>query len=606
MPDNDFKQVWEIYQNTKTLRDNAKPLWDDIGKFVNIAVDPDYSLAGNANASRRGQQVDEFIDDPTASISVNQAGDYLVGVMWGNGDKVFDVVPSRYVLELVDAEAVQDYFAFATEQTLYHMNHTDCGYVSALRPYAYDQFSFGTSGIGLFPNRAFKERAEPNALIARQYGVDNVTIDVGKSNNVDYVFATYRWRVSRIVGEFAMTKGKVDESKLAGLPDKIGKMYKKGQFNEEFTLIFGMMPRADFNPTLKGKKGMKYRGVWFMDDKKGGKNKGFFAEESFSERPINMARMILLRGEVWGRSSGTMLLSSIRAVNYMVGTAIEVMEKMADPSLGVFSNAIFGDSVLDSSPSGMTVFNSTFAGQGSGSPVFPLFDVGDPSALVQFLVPYLNDKITTAFKVDALLDFKNEVEQTATESIQRFIIRGQSLSGVLSQQKNERSVPDARRAISILMDMGELGVNPRTQAKAVEVLQKANRPERVIPDAVLEVMKSGREWYELKFNNELEKLVKTETLQNLLQLLNGIIAIHAVFPDIIEAVNWYKLLKDINDNLDANNQILLTEKEFRKKIEAIAEQRSAAFAAQAAGAAAKVGKDVAQTNKQNQEAANVK
>jgi hypothetical protein len=314
-----------------------------------------------------------------------------------------------------------------------------------------------------------------------------------------------------------------------------------------------------------------------------------------------MARQIKVRGEVYGRSSGTLLISSIRAVNFMVGTVIEILEKMSNPSLGMFNNAIFGDSVLDTSPNGLTIFNTALAGA-QNSPLFPLYDVGNPEGIIKFLIPYLNDKVTTAFKVDALLDFNSAKDMTATESLQRYAIRGKSLSGMLQQQKVELLEPNTKRAISILLGLGELGVDPTLDAKRAQKLIDRGKPERVIPEAVLEVMKSGRPWFELKWNNELEKLTRTEAVQNLVQVLQSIIAISGVYPDIINAVNWYKLLKEINDNLDYNNQVLLSEKDFKAKIAEIAQQRALAMQIQAGEAGGKISKDMATANKQNKEA----
>ena len=341
----DFKQITEMYDQLKSHADRTKPLFDSISKYTGIRVRPDYRW--NKNNTQPQQQLDEFVDDPTASISVNQAGDYLVGVMWGTGEGVLDLEPSPYVLERTTKEAVEEYYKFATRQLLYHMNHPEAGYMAALRPYAYDQVAFGTSGIGIFPNEAFKEGAEHNALVCRNFGINHIAIDVGRSGLVDYVFATYHWRVSRIVGEFCMTNGKIDLAKISKLPKKIQDAYNKKDMNQEFDVVFGMIPREDFKAGLKGKRGARWRGVWFMVDSQGNKkdNREFFFEEDFHEKPISIARMIVVRGEVYGRSSGTMLLSSIRSVNYMIGTAIEVIEKMADPALGIFGNAVFGDGV---------------------------------------------------------------------------------------------------------------------------------------------------------------------------------------------------------------------------------------------------------------------
>lgn len=591
-------RIQKLWSDLKTNGDRYKPIWDDISKFTGISVQPDYMWNNNQlNVSRK---LDEYVDDPTSAISVNQAGDYLIGIIWGTGDKVFDIVPSRYVLELADQPTLDNWYSFATNQALYHINHPEAGFHTALRPYAYDQFSFGTSGIGVFANKDFVNKTADNALMFRNYGIDNTRIDEGRSGVPDVVGVIYRWAVNRVIGEFAMSgDGKMDSAAFNKLPKQIKDAWNKGDYNQQFNIVCLIYPQTDFDPKLRGKRGARFKGVWFMDD---ASDNSPFYEEYFTEKPIGVARQIKVRGEVYGRSSGTLLLSSIRAVNYMVGTVIEILEKMSDPSLGVWNNALFGDSVLDTSPKGMTIFNSALAA-GQQQPVFPLYDVGDPSGIIEFLIPYLNDKITTAFKVDALLDFNSAKDMTATESLQRYAIRGKSLSGMLQQQKVEGTEIWTKRSISILLGFGELGVNPKLDGDRAKLLLSNKRTQnRVIPQAVLDTIAAGRPWYELKWNNELEKLTRTEAVQNLVQILQTIIAVAAAYPDIIHAVNWYKLVKDINDNLDYNNGVLISEDDFKAEITRIAEQRRLAVMAEAGKVGSEIVKNTASANKQNKEA----
>jgi hypothetical protein len=595
----DIQNVHELWAELKTNGNRYKVVWDEISKYVGIGVEPNNIWAHNP--ARASQQLDQFIDDPTASICVNQAGDYLVGIMWGTGDHAVTVKPSRYVLELASMQEVQEWFDFASEQLLYHVNHAHAGFQGALTPYAYDQMSFGTSGIGCFPNQGFIDRVDDNALQFRQYGVDSTRIEEGKSGVPEIVGAIYRWRCTRIVGQFAMKDGALDAKLFGKLPKRIQDAYNNNDLNQQFDLVCLVYPRTDFAPHLKGKRGARYKGSWFLDE---GSGADIFYEEDFQERPIAMARQVKLRNEIYGRASGTMLLSTIRSGNYIVGNVIEILEKMANPALGLFNNALFGDSVLDTSASGLTIFNLA-ANAGNNPPIFPLHDVGDPSEIIKFLIPYLNEKIATAFKVDALLDFDSAKEMTATESLQRYAIRGKSLSSMLVRQKTELLEPLMRRALSILHNIGELGVDP-TQAKGhAAALVQQGKQARVIPKAVLDCIEKGRPWYEFKFNNELEKLTRTEAVQALVQVLQTITAIAAVYQDIIEAVDWYKLLKEINDNLDDNNQILLDEKAFKAKIAAVAQQRAAAMQAQAAEQGSGALLNAARANKTTKEASNV-
>lgn len=598
MPIKDFENIQKLYSDLKSVWERKRPDWDDISHFVGITLDTNY-MQNKGASSNNARSLDEYVDDPTSAISVNQAGDYLMGVMWGTGEGVFDIIPSRYVTELVDEKVVEEWYDFATDQALYHMNHEDAGFTTALRPYTYDQFSFGTSGIGTFINKAFLTGQEENALIFRDYGVDNTMIDEGKSGQPEIVFTAYNWKVNRIIGEFAMIGGELDKAKYNNLPKPIREAYEQNNFNEHFQIIFGFFPRDDYDPKLKGKKGTRYRGVWFLDDEHNGKP---FFEEDFKDRPIAMARAIKVRGETYGRASGTLLISTIRSVNFMVGTAIEIVEKMSQPPLGVLNNAIFGDSVLDTSADGLTVFNQALSGSTDGNPVFPLVDVGDPSAILSFLVPYLNEKIVTAFKVDQLLDFSSAKEMTATESLQRYAIRGKSLAGFLLQQKNEGLTPTCKRSINSLMAMGELGVDPSKDPERAGKLNESGRANRVIPEEVIQVMESGKPWFELKFNNELEKLIRTENIQALIQMIQAITAVAALYPQITLAIDWYKLLKDINDNLDYNSQIMISADQFKEEIEKAAQAQAQALALQAGQAGAEIQKTSAQAKKTNREA----
>lgn len=580
----DFKKILSMYDLCNSKKQRNMPLWRDISRFVGINVNPDEIM--NPQSADMGQDKDQYVDDPTSAISVNQFGDYLVGIMWGSGKEAFDLVPSRYVLELVDPEDVKEYFDYATAQVLYHMNHVDAGFAGTIFPYAYDQGAFGFSGIGTFLNKGFVNKMDDNALVFRSFGVDNVCAEEGKNGQHEIVFAEYNWTVSQIVNEFSGEDGGVTNASINILPPKIVKAYQAGKLTERFVIILGIIPRQDYDPKLQGKRGARYRGVWFT------KSEGIFFEEDFPTKPITLGRMIKVRGETYGRSSGTMLMSSIRSTNFMVSRVVEVVDKMSNPSLGIFSNALFGDSALDTSAEGLTVFNSSMAA--GNNPIFPIHDVGDPSAIIKFLIPYMNEKITSAFKIDMMLDFNTNANMTATETLQRSNIRSRSMSGIVNQQKPviEHTV---RRSVSLLAGINELGVDPRTND--AKIAQKAGKNNRVIPESVITVIGNGRPWYEIKFNTEMERMMDNEKVQRLIQLIQTVGAIASLYPSIVQAIDWYKMLKDINNTLDKNNQFVISAEKFKEAVAAQAQMQQQAMQQQAQGTQAQIGKVVSETQK---------
>lgn len=583
----------ERYDKLISLKNQYKALWDRIAKYVGIGVNTNYS----ENTSTAGTQLDSYINDPTASLSVQQSGDYMLGIMWGTGENAIVLEPSDSLLELVDEDSVSDWFRWITDRTLFHINHPQSGTNSALKSHNYDQFSFGTSGIGAFINEEFKRGKAENALIMRAYGIDTIAIDEGKNGMVEVVFVTYNWRVNRIINEFCLNSvGDIDPKKVKSLPDDIQNDFNQGNYNKEHKIIHAVYPRDDFNPRARGKKGAKYVGEWFSYKSKG----EVFYREDYKQMPIAIARAIKIRGEVYGRASGTMILGTIASVNYIIGETSQILEKMEDPALGTWNSALWGDSVLDSSAGAITVFNQELLG-GAKNPLFPIHDIGDPTGIINFLIPYFNEKITTAFKVDVLLDFNDSTQRTATEMMQRAIIRGKNLAGMLQQQKIELYDRWIDRCVSLLYQLGVYGVDPHTLPEKAYELKRVGKTERIIPDAVLELERKGIKWYKIRYNGELDRLTKTEALEKIITMLNAVGAIAGMYPQIIEAINWYDLFVDVNKYLGIN--YFKNEKEFKAIIEQQAQAQQLAMASQVQNTGANTQKLLSEAEK-NKESVN--
>jgi hypothetical protein len=245
----DFSNLRDLRTQLKNKKSPNLALWDKISKVVGIQVKPNFDTQ-----LFEGETKDELVDDPTAAISVNQAGDYLQGIVWGTGANAFSLIPSDNALELADAASLSKYFEWSSNRLLNQMNHPEAGLNSAMKPYFYDQSAFGTSGIGTFPNKAFRKGVEDNLFLFRNYGIDNIDIDEGKNGRINTIFVSYRWRINRIVNEFCMTNGDLDKVAFAKLPKAFQDSYDKNNANDEFVIIQAVYPREDFSHKLKGKK----------------------------------------------------------------------------------------------------------------------------------------------------------------------------------------------------------------------------------------------------------------------------------------------------------------------------------------------------------------
>lgn len=574
-----FSNIKKRYQELKAERDKYVSQWEEVSKYVGIKVKPQENFT-QAESSK--EELDKLTEDPTAALSVQQSADYMKGIMWGNGNDVISLEPSDELLRMVNAEAVNPWFEYASNQLLAQMNHSNAGLNSALSSYSYDQQAFGTSGVGAFVNSGYLKGVDNNLLLFRPYGIDTLCIDEGKNGLPELVFNTSQWRVNRLISEFCEKDGKIDDEAFAKMPKKVQDAWNNNNLNTLFTVVHAVLPREDYTPGALGKKGCKYVGHWFEET-----SKEPFFEEDYKEMPIPVARAIKVRGEVYGRASGTMLISTIRCINQAVSDCMVTMAKMVKPPVGILSSALFGDDVIDTSENGLTVFN---AAQLNGqSPIVPIHDVGDPSAIVNWLVPYLNEKVATAFKIDILLDFAQNSNMTATESLQRYSIRGKSIAGMIMQQKMELYEPLIKRCVSICMDHGVLGVDP-TNADAITQLEALGRNDTIIPDAVVECIRENKPWYKIKFNNEVDKIGKTDKVDDLLKMLNFVTALMSVYPDIAMAIDWYGLLRDASEAMNLQHNIISSNK-FKKEIEGKARQQAQLMQAQTGQLQAQANRD---------------
>lgn len=548
----DIKVLHKRFQEAEAEKQKYMPLWRDIAKYTGIKIDVD-------NTKEDGDDLDTFTLDPTTSLSVIQSADYLKGIIVGTGDKGIEIEPSDEVLELADISSVKEWYKHATSVLLAELNHESSGFHTAYQSYLYDQMAIGNSALGVFKNE-LRNNSSANALVFKAYGVDTISICEGKNCVADTIFNKYKWRTNQFVSEFCHRDGEFNKEMFKTLPKKVQDAYNNNELNKTFEVVQAILPNEEYNPEKVGVAGAKYHGFWFMPDGK----EGIFYEEAFNERPISFGRPVKVRGEVYGRAYGTMLLSSIRCVNEIVNGLMITLDKMRDPSLGVFGDAITGDAVIDTSAGSISVFDPTKLN--GNSPLFKLQDVGDPTPIINFLLPYLNEKLATAFKIDLLLDFSSAANMTATESLQRYSIRNKSILGLIIQQINDVYKPIILRSVSLLWEMGRLGITPETPEQ-IESLSLVGMDKKIIPDAVTTCALLGKPWFKIKFSNEIEKISNTDKLDNLVQLLQILQGLVAYNQDLVGAVDWYRLLKDATSGLGFDTA-LVSENEFKKQMQA--------------------------------------
>lgn len=590
------------YKELKSERTKYIPRWKEVQQYVAITNEVNSEFE---DTQQPNEQKDIFINDPTAFSSVNQAGDYLAGILWSQNAVTLE--PSKYVKEKAQGSDLSQFYKKATEVFLEQMNATDAGFQSILKSYCYEQFSFGTSGIGTFKSKEFENGQSECCLSFKPFGVWNSCIDEGSNNKIDVVFTVYHWRLTQIIEEFCYNEGEFSKELFANMPEEIQRAYENNKFNDKFKLVYGILPNSCFSMGKRGKVGARFKGYWFLENSA----KNIFKVDYFNKMPIAMCRAIRVNNQIYGESSGTLAISSIKMLNHIAGNTVDNIEKTTDAPLGVVSGALVAGNVINRSAGSVTTFNSQ-ATANSQQPIFPISQAGDISAVVNFLIPELKKDIINIFKIDQLLDFNNQTQMTATESSYRMSIRGKSINGLLSQEKSEGIEPTCHRAISVILDCGLFGKTldelPETTPEEIAYKEQVKQQGDYIPDVVADAMKDNKIWYKLKFNGELEKLCNAEVYDSIGRFLQYLQAVLQIKPELIHAINAYEfleLLKSVsnlvNDNLVKNKyeyEELLTK--MQEEAQAQAEQQAMLQQSQAMKNLASAGKDGAIANANQQ------
>ena len=587
------KLVTDRFQELKTERNKYISRWKDVKNLVSITNEVNSEFD---DTQQPNEQKDVFINDPTAFICTNQAGDYLAGILWGLN--AITLEPSEYIKKKAKGADLSEFYKKATEITLEQMNATDAGFQSILKSYCYEQFSFGTSGIGTFKSKEFENGQSECCLSYKAFGVWNTCIDEGAGNKIDVVYTVYNWRLNKIIEEFCLNdEGNFDEARFKDMPEEIQKDYEANRFNTKHKIIFAVLPNNHFCMGKRGKNGAKFKGYWFLDNA----DKKIFKVDYFNKMPIAMCRAIRVNGQVYGESAGTICLSSIKMLNYVSGSTIDNIDKITDPALGYLSGSLVAGNVINRSAGSATEFNIQ-ALQSGQTPIFPLSQAGDISAVVNFLIPELKKNITNIFKIDQLLDFNNQTEMTATESSYRISIRGKSINGLLNQQKSEEIEPTVHRSISIIQDCGLYGYKLSELSEETEedvaFKEQVINDNDFIPEVVEEAMKNNKLWYKLKFNGELEKLCNAEIYEAIGRFMQYLSAILQIKPELVNAIDDYEfleLLKSVSNLV--NDKLIKSKYQYEKLLKAIEQAKQEEVQRQNALIQAQMMKDGATASK---------
>lgn len=530
----------------------------------------DFTRAGNV-----GEFLQDNIFDSTAQFAAYVFASVCMSMLWPDASRTFNIVPKPFLKGMPGVEA---YFRAKSAAQQQFMDKPEAGLLLAFMEYFLDLGVFGMSGV------ASLEGDDDDAelpVVFESWDIKAMYVCENKRGYIDTIFLELEKTVRQVYEEYAES-GKVGD-KIAA---RIETLYNDGKYDEKVEVVKVLEPKKP----VKGKKGilaMPWASVHLDMD-----NRVIMREGGFEELPVAVGRMFKRANETQGRSAGMIALPPAINLNSLRQDLIEASEKNLKPPLMVLDDGRLGGAVIDTSADGMTVINT--AGRPFGEkPIQPMFTVGEQQSAKEEK-ENLVQEIMQSFFLDRLLDLNNKTMMTAYETSIRNRLRGEATGSLFARQIMELLIPTIKRVYKILYRKGYFGDFPDTDPNGVGAVQRkkwaalTGKDTMEVPDVIRKARAAGLEIFDIEFISPAQRFMQAEKLQGIMTMLDTMIAVAQVRPEILDNIDLDQIARDIYKYGGCPVGSLRTVDDLKDVRAALAKQQQTAVALQAGQAVADV------------------
>ena len=508
-----------IYSEAQSLRAANSARWNEIGKFIGItsafSVNP-AAATSDAKTFTESIDVDQGVFDPTAVLACRQVSQYLLSLMFGQRQSFQLVAKKPEYAKLLEMASDRANDMLSDERGFFYQNM-----LSLLRN---STVPFGNGGMTV--------DVMDDYLRFNDAPLEDTMIYSG-GNGVDFLIHGKLYTPWEFVETF---------EDYAPIPEDIKSRYETGEWQRNIEVVHIIYPNSKRQKGVKGSAGVEYKGVYFLNSDQN----DWRVDEDYNIKQFVYFQDVKMKGELYARSDATSVINSIKTLNDTVGIAMLNAEQLGNPPKILNADAL-ADEQINVSP-GATLLASGEMGL-AGSPVLQTMQVGNSASIIQFLAPYLKDSITQFFGVDKMLDFNNKSNMTLGETLQRAVIRNQTLLPVYLLYRNQIVLPLAKIVAKLTIMEGMVDY-------------QGNEPDEQFYNDVL-----NDKAYEVQPLNPMEDVYTNNTMQKLLEIVNQIAALQGIWPQANLSIKYYELFKNAVQGSYLENYIV-DEDEFEKRKQA--------------------------------------
>ena len=539
--DNPCGRIKRKHQKMKTAKAPWLPLYQTVAKYV-------FSRKANfTNTPTAGQFLNSDVYDSTAASANHLMASTLIGALWPNGAKTFQIVQPTQMKG--QSKKVKEFFERITKNMVQAIDHPRAGFLTALEEYMLDQGSFGISGMYV------EDTGDPEMPV-RFTSVDakKICIDEGADGFVDTVYIEREYTVRQLEQMFG----------IEVLSKQCIEAFNQKEYEKKIKVLHAIEPRGTHRTSHFGNDEMPVASVWMELD-----HEHIIKNSGYNDMPVFVTRFWKAMDEVYGRSPAMESMSDIQEINAMRQASIIATEKLLDPPLLVKSDGSLGNGVVDTSAGGLTVHYVSGRIGDTGKVVEQLVTVGELTSTFK-RIDELREIIFNAFFIDRLLDLNNETRMTYGEAQIRNELRGQSLGTIYARQIAELFTRVVERVFNIMLDAGLLGV-PEESFEYYESMLNGIEPE-IIPTEIASLLQNGKEAYKVVFISPAARIMKAEELAGILRTVEFAEKTAAVYPDILDNLNFDVIARKVAELSGAASDIMRSQEE----VEEMRAQRQAA------------------------------
>ena len=447
-----YAQVLERrYEELNTVKGTWNAAWQNVVDYV---LPKRQSFTGDRSD---GQSVTDKIFDSTAPWALDQLAAGLHSYLTSPTQRWFRLRLTEYAEEeMIEDEDIERWLEIVTN-TMYSIFNSQ---KTNFAPQAHELYQdLGGFGTGVF----YVEEDYAHAPVRfNTYHLAECVFEENAYGVVDSVYRKFKLTARQAYTRFGLS-----------LPAKYVEMAEKKP-TDKIEFLHVVKPREDWDPRVKGPKGMRFASWWVLCEAK-----VIVKESGFYEFPFMVPRWSKLTGETYGRGPAMLAMPDIKMVNAMAKTILVAAQKIVDPPLMLPDEGFLLP--IKTSPGGLNFYNSTL---GPDQRIFPLETKGRVD-IGQQLIDSRRQHITRSFYLD-WMQLNEGPQMTATEVVQRTEERMRLMAPAISRLQSEFLDPLIERVYSICLRKGLFPKPPESiqgqdlRVEYVSPVAKAQRMTQVI------------------------------------------------------------------------------------------------------------------------------